>query len=128
MGLRATADSYRSHESLVQEADLAMYRAKDRGRDRAEVFDEELRTKAVGRLGTERMLRRAIDEERLRVDYQPIIDLRTGGTVAGEAPVRVWDPEQPGLTSIRRGDPPTCRSRRPRTPRGRRRRWDWRGP
>lgn len=40
------------------------------------------------------MLRRAIDEDRLRVNYQPIIDLRTGSTVAAEALVRVWDPDQ----------------------------------
>jgi EAL domain-containing protein (putative c-di-GMP-specific phosphodiesterase class I) len=76
---------------------MALYRAKDRGRDRAEVFDEDLRTRAVGRLGTERMLRRAIDENRLRVNYQPIVDLRNGNTVAAEALVRVWDPERTHL-------------------------------
>jgi EAL domain-containing protein (putative c-di-GMP-specific phosphodiesterase class I) len=78
---------------LLQEADLALYRAKDRGRDRAEVFDEALRTTAVGRLGTERMLRRAIEERRLHVHYQPIIDLRTGYPVSAEALVRIFDPE-----------------------------------
>ena len=76
VGIATTADAHHVPDSLLQEADLALYRAKDRGRDRAEVFDEDLRTTAVGRLGTERMLRRAIDEERLGVRYQPIIDLR----------------------------------------------------
>src|SRR5688572_28573711 len=38
------------------------------------------------------MLRRAIDEDRLRGEYQPIIDLRTSKTVAAEALVRIWDP------------------------------------
>jgi len=93
VGIAVTADSHRTPESLLQEADLAMYRAKDRGRDRAEIFDEDLRTKAVGRLGTERMLRRAIDERRLRVEYQPIIDLRTGHTASAEALVRIVDPD-----------------------------------
>jgi diguanylate cyclase (GGDEF)-like protein/PAS domain S-box-containing protein len=97
VGISLTADSQSSAEELLQEADLALYRAKDRGRDRTEVFDEDLRTRAVGRLGTERMLRRAIDEHRLRVEYQPIVELRTGRTVAAEALVRVWDPDQPGL-------------------------------
>jgi diguanylate cyclase (GGDEF)-like protein/PAS domain S-box-containing protein len=96
-GIAVTTDSGHSAEGLLQEADLALYRAKDRGRDRAAVFDEDLRTRAVGRLGTERMLRRAIDEERLRVNYQPIIDLRSGRTVATEALVRVWDPNEPEL-------------------------------
>jgi diguanylate cyclase (GGDEF)-like protein/PAS domain S-box-containing protein len=96
-GIAVTTDARHSPEGLLQEADLALYRAKDRGRDRADVFDEDLRTRAVGRLGTERMLRRAIDEERLRVSYQPIIDLVTGRTVAAEALVRVWDPNEPEL-------------------------------
>ena len=91
-GIAVTTDAGQSAEDLLQEADLALYRAKDRGRDRADVFDEDLRTRAIGRLGTERMLRRAIDEGRLRVQYQPIIDLTTGRTVAAEALIRVWDP------------------------------------
>lgn len=90
-GIAVTTDAGYSAEGLLQEADLALYRAKDRGRDRADVFDEDLRTRAVSRLGTERMLRRAVDEDRLRVGYQPIIDLATGDTVAVEALVRVWD-------------------------------------
>jgi diguanylate cyclase (GGDEF)-like protein/PAS domain S-box-containing protein len=93
VGIATTSDAHHSPDSLLQEADLALYRAKDRGRDRAEVFDEDLRTTAVGRLGTERMLRRAIDEERLRVQYQPIIDLRSGRVVSVEALVRVFDSE-----------------------------------
>jgi len=97
VGIAVTTDPHHSAEGLLQESDMALYRAKDRGRDRAEMFDEDLRTQAVGRLGTERMLRRAIDEDRLRVSYQPIVDLMTGDTVAAEALVRVWDPEQAGL-------------------------------
>ena len=92
VGIAMTSDASGSAESLLQEADLALYRAKGRGRDRAEVFDEDLRTRVVGRLATERMLRRAIDHGHLRVHYQPIIDVQTGATVAAEALVRVWDP------------------------------------
>lgn len=94
VGIACTADSQRAAEELLQEADLALYRAKDRGRDRAEVFDEELRTRAVGRLVTERMLRRALDEQRLVVEYQPIIDLRTGRAVGAEALMRIRDADQ----------------------------------
>jgi EAL domain-containing protein (putative c-di-GMP-specific phosphodiesterase class I) len=94
VGIAVTIDAGHSPEGLLQEADLALYRAKERGRDRADVFDEDLRTRAVGRLGTERMLRRAIGEDRLRVHYQPIIELATGHTVAAEALVRVWDADR----------------------------------
>jgi diguanylate cyclase (GGDEF)-like protein/PAS domain S-box-containing protein len=93
VGIACTADSQRAAEELLQEADLALYRAKDRGRDRAEVFDDELRTRAVGRLVTERMLRRALDEQRLVVEYQPVVDLRSGHAVGAEALVRIRDPE-----------------------------------
>jgi diguanylate cyclase (GGDEF)-like protein/PAS domain S-box-containing protein len=93
VGIATTADAHHVAEDLLQEADFALYRAKDRGRDRAEVFDEELRTTAVGRLGTERMLRRAIEEDRLRVLYQPIIDLQTGRVASVEALIRISDSE-----------------------------------
>jgi diguanylate cyclase (GGDEF)-like protein/PAS domain S-box-containing protein len=93
VGIAWTNDSRRDAEDLLREADLALYRAKDRGRNRAEVFDEELRTTAVGRLVTERILRRAIDGGMLIVEYQLIIDLRTGHPVGAEALVRISDPE-----------------------------------
>src|SRR5439155_18935409 len=94
VGIACTADSQRSPHQLHQEADLALYRAKDLGRDRAAVFDEELRTKAIGRLVTERMLRRAMQEQRVLVEYQPIIDLHTGQGVGAEALVRIDDVER----------------------------------
>jgi len=97
VGVAVTADPHRRADDLLQEADLALSRAKDRGRDRLELFDEDLRTRAVGRLGTERMLRRAIDEHGLRIAFQPIVDLRTSKTVAAEALVRVSDPDQTDL-------------------------------
>lgn len=93
VGIAETSDPQRSAEDLLQEADLALYRAKDRGRDRAEKFDEDLRTRAVGRLGTERMLRKAISEERLVLQYQPVVDLKSGRTVAVESLVRIRDLE-----------------------------------
>ena len=86
VGIATTADASHGAERLLQEAELALYRAKDRGRDRAEVFDEELRTTAVGRLGTERMVRRAIAEQRLRVQYQPIFDVQSGHLVRRRGP------------------------------------------
>jgi EAL domain-containing protein (putative c-di-GMP-specific phosphodiesterase class I) len=93
-GIATTIDSTHSGQGLLQEAALALYRAKDRGRNRAEVFDEELQATAIGRLGTERMVRQAIQDDGLRVHYQPIIDLKTGQVVAAEALVRIQGPDQ----------------------------------
>ncbi len=89
VGIACTTDSERDADELLGEADMALYRAKERGRDRAEAFDVELRTRAVGRLVTERLLRRALEDERIVVQYQPIVDLRSGRPVATEALLRI---------------------------------------
>jgi diguanylate cyclase (GGDEF)-like protein/PAS domain S-box-containing protein len=89
VGIATTDDSRRWGGDLLHEADLALYRAKDRGRDRAEIFDATLRTKAVDRLVTERIVRGAVDEGRVVVEYQPIIDLRSVRLVSAEALVRI---------------------------------------
>jgi len=78
-----------SADVLLQAADTAMYRAKARGRDRIEVFDDGLRNRAFARLETETILRRAIDGGRLRVFYQPILDAASERIVEAEALLRV---------------------------------------
>lgn len=82
----------RTLDQLLGEAELALYRAKDAGRDRAALYDEALRARAVERLAAERRLRRAIDTGRLVVHYQPIVCLRTGRIAGAEALVRIDDP------------------------------------
>ena len=94
IGVACTADYQHDAAAMLSEADLALYRAKDRGRDQIAVFDEELRTTAVFRLATERMVRRALDEGRTVVEYQPIVDMRTARPVGAEALVRMRDDEQ----------------------------------
>ncbi len=100
IGVACTADSQRSGVELLSEADLALYRAKDKGRDRVAVFDEELRTTAVDRMVTERMLRRALDEDRIVVEYQPMVDIKSGYPLGAEALVRIREADhglrQPG--------------------------------
>jgi diguanylate cyclase (GGDEF)-like protein/PAS domain S-box-containing protein len=88
IGIAATSRTDHLPEDLLREADLAMYRAKDRGRDRHEVYGEALQARATQRLDTERVLRHAISEGRLSVGYQPIVELTSGLAVEAEALLR----------------------------------------
>jgi diguanylate cyclase (GGDEF)-like protein/PAS domain S-box-containing protein len=81
-------------EVVLRDADTAMYRAKEAGRSRIEVFDTGMRAWAVGRLQTEAGLRRALDEDEIEVYYQPIVDLASGAIDAVEALVRWRHPER----------------------------------
>jgi len=78
-------------QSLLSEADAAMYRAKDFGRGRYVVFDESLRSRAEAMLVRERALRTAIERNEVIPYYQPVMDLRTGRMVGLEALAR-WCP------------------------------------
>jgi predicted signal transduction protein with EAL and GGDEF domain len=81
-------------EGLLRDADIAMYRAKERGPGNWEIFDEALRTRALERVGTERALRHALDAGQLRLHYQPIVSLDGGAMHSVEALVRWQHPER----------------------------------
>jgi diguanylate cyclase (GGDEF)-like protein/PAS domain S-box-containing protein len=84
------SDEQATPESLLRDSDFAMYRAKERGRGRFELFDETLRAKAEQKLATASALHRALEREEFTVYYQPIVDLTTGQMVGVEALVR-WE-------------------------------------
>jgi diguanylate cyclase (GGDEF)-like protein/PAS domain S-box-containing protein len=85
-------------ETLLRDADAAMYRAKERGGARTEVFDAALRSHVVVRLETERALRRALERGHLRVHFQPVVELAAMQLVGAEALVR-WQRAGHGLVS-----------------------------
>lgn len=91
-------DGDRTPEAMLRDADAAMYRAKERGKARAEVFDTTMRRRAVERLELESGLREALARGQLRVVYQPEVSLEHGRIVAVEALLR-WEHPQLGPVS-----------------------------
>jgi diguanylate cyclase (GGDEF)-like protein/PAS domain S-box-containing protein len=81
-------------DTLIRNADTAMYRAKDGGRNRYEIFSQEMHSAALTRLSIEKQLNRALQEREFELFYQPTIDLETGAIVAGEALIRWRSPER----------------------------------
>src|SRR5688572_11804073 len=71
-------------EDLLRDADVAMYRAKEKGRARLELFDQAMRTRMLDRLETEHALRLALDQGSLVLHYQPTICLTTGRVLSVE--------------------------------------------
>ncbi|MFA6051129.1 MAG: diguanylate cyclase, partial [Methylobacter sp.] len=79
-------------ETLLQQADTALYLAKAQGRGRYAYFTDELTLAARERMELEARLRRAIAQNELRIYYQPQVDIESGRIVGAEALVRWQDP------------------------------------
>ena len=90
----------RAAEDLIRDADAAMYRAKENGKDRYVVFGEEMRIRALTRLADEVDLRRALPHGELRVRYEPQFSLGSGRVRALEARVH-WEHPTRGLLTPR---------------------------
>lgn len=83
-----------SAENVLRDADTAMYRAKELGRNRYAVFDEEMHAQVVATLSLENDLQRALERSEFRTHYQPIIDIRNGRITGFEALLRWLHPDR----------------------------------
>jgi diguanylate cyclase (GGDEF)-like protein len=95
IGIALGNSSYKEAEEILRDADIAMYHAKESGKDYV-IFDKDMHARAVTRMQLEIDLRTAIERNELRVFYQPIIDLRTMRLAGFEALMR-WNHPQRGL-------------------------------
>jgi diguanylate cyclase (GGDEF)-like protein/PAS domain S-box-containing protein len=81
-------------ETLIKNADTAMYHAKERGRNNFQFFKAEMNLKAVERQSLEGSLRRAIEREEFLLHYQPKVNLDTGQITGVEALIRWQQPDR----------------------------------
>jgi diguanylate cyclase (GGDEF)-like protein/PAS domain S-box-containing protein len=82
-----------SADDLLRDADSALYHAKTAGRARAELFDQEMHARVLGRVRTESALRAALADEEVYVHYQPLVSLGSGQIIGVEALARWWHPD-----------------------------------
>jgi diguanylate cyclase (GGDEF)-like protein/PAS domain S-box-containing protein len=88
IGIALSTTGYTDPQDVLRDADIAMYRAKARGKARHEVFDTAMHERTVQLLQFETDLRRAIERGELRVHYQPVMRMESGGVAGFEALLR----------------------------------------
>ena len=98
IGIALSSTGYEEPGQILRDADITMYRAKEKGKARYEVFNKSMRTNALMLLQLETDLRRGIERQEFQVHYQPITSLRTGKITGLEALLR-WQHPQEGLVS-----------------------------
>ena len=98
IGIAVSHGPLQRADELIGNADAAMYRAKELGRGRYELFDQKLHDLLLARVRVHDELRHVIDRDELRLYYQPIVLLQSGTAVGIEALVR-WQHPQRGLVA-----------------------------
>ncbi|MGW5557249.1 putative bifunctional diguanylate cyclase/phosphodiesterase [Micromonospora sp. NPDC003944] len=88
IGIAEFGPQHASHSDLLRDADIAMYAAKAAGKSAYRTCTAALRESAVSRAELIADLRRAVDEDQLRLEFQPIVDLASGAVRSAEALVR----------------------------------------
>lgn len=96
IGIVLGNSEYEQPEQVLRNADIAMYKAKELGKSRYQIFNQEMHSKAVERLQLEVDLRQAIKKQELLLYYQPIISLKTGYLSGFETLVR-WQHSTNGM-------------------------------
>lgn len=98
IGIALSKEEYQHPEDILRDADIALYRAKECGKARFEIFDAEMHNRAVTLLRLENDLRQGLRREEFQLFFQPILSLKTGLLKGMEALLR-WQHPQGGQIS-----------------------------
>jgi diguanylate cyclase (GGDEF)-like protein/PAS domain S-box-containing protein len=98
VGIALSKAEYEQPEDILRDADIALYRAKECGKARFEIFDVEMHSRAVNLLRLENDLRQGLRREEFQLFFQPILSLETGLLKGMEALLR-WQHPQAGQIS-----------------------------
>ena len=98
VGIALNRSEHDRPESLLRDADTAMYKAKVNGKTRFELFSQDMQNQTTERLRLETDLRRAVERSELQVHYQPVVDLQSREILEVEALLR-WEHPRRGFIS-----------------------------
>ena len=94
IGIALSSTGYQNSSQILRDADIAMYRAKEKGKARYEVFDQDMDIQTLKTIEIERNLRLALKNQELTLYYQPIISLANNTLAGFEALIRWQQPEK----------------------------------
>ncbi|MEJ2758135.1 MAG: bifunctional diguanylate cyclase/phosphodiesterase, partial [Anaerolineales bacterium] len=92
IGITINTMGYDTPDDMLRDADIAMYRAKELGKSRVEIYDTVMHNSLMARLSLETELRKAMQKQDFRLHYQPILNLQTLRIVGMEALLRWYSP------------------------------------
>ena len=100
IGITISSTGYQNCSQILQDADIAMYRAKETGKGRYEIFDQAMYVRTLKHLQLERNLHLALQNKEFTLYYQPIISLQNNTLAGFEALIRWQHPQQGFISPI----------------------------
>jgi diguanylate cyclase (GGDEF)-like protein len=94
IGLALNTKKYEKPEEILRDADIAMYHAKEQGKERIEIYDTAMHNQIMERMQLVTDLKKGAVEREFRLHYQPIVSLKNGRIVGHEALLRWYKPER----------------------------------
>lgn len=88
VGVATSTNHYKNPEEILRDADIAMYKAKEHGKDRVEVYDKAMHARVMERMQMGTALKQGVLQKEFQIYYQPIISLKSGRITGHEALLR----------------------------------------